>query len=144
MPNSDQLSDQLPRSNADTVAFQLVSDAVIDDVLSPGAGLARLLDKMAVLSREVAGEHGAAKVDWQELVTRLNKADDSEIKSTVGRQELTFGNMWSTNWMLSKLAKHLYEEIERLCLDSPASSAIESIEYADDGTVRSWSLRRRG
>lgn len=130
-----------PDSNADNVALNLVMNAIVGEINTPGESLAGLLDRMAAISRNVGGDFRGAGSDWKEAVSGIGTINETEIKNLVNRQELAMGDTWAQQWMLMQLAKRLYEELEMRCLESPAAVAIESIEYDNDGSVLRWTMR---
>ena len=130
-----------PDSNADNVALNLVINAIVDEINTPGESLARLFDRMSAISRNVGGDFRVAGSDWNDAVSYIGAVDETEIKNLVNRQELAMGDTWAQHWMLMQLAKHLYEELEMRCLNSPAATAIERIEYDHDGSVLRWTTR---
>ena len=96
---------------------------------------------MATISRNIGGDHRAATSDWQDATADLAANSEADIKDLVNRQELAIGDTWAQRWMLTHMAKHLFQELERQCLDSPAATAIANVTYSDDGTVESWAQR---
>ncbi len=131
---------QLPESNAEIVAFNIVDHAVVDDLNTPGEAIALLLEKMAAISRDIGGDFRAGNADWRQMV---DKGDDAEIKPTVDRIALAIGDTWAKRWILCMMTKHLSEALENSCLDSPASTVIESISYGQDGSIQSWTQRKK-
>ena len=132
----------LPQSNADIVALNLVYDAFIDEINTPGQSLAQLLEQMASLSRDIGGDFHAGGADWEQMLEQPQDAIESEFEPTVGRQALTIGDIWAKRWMLCMMAKHIHAKLEEECLDHPAASKIEVIAYGEDGSVDSWSTRK--
>ena len=124
------MTDQLPESNADIVALNLVDHAIVDDIIDPGEALAKLFDRMAEMARDIGGDHRVANADWQELFKTMDRSD---IEPVVDRQAQAMGDTWSKRWMLCMMAKRLHKELEAQCLDHPASSKIERVTYARDG-----------
>jgi len=134
--------DTVPTTNADIVSANLVLNAIVGDINDPGKSLAELLETMATMSRNIGGDHRAASSDWNDAIPTIVNKTDKEIQELVSRQELAIGETWAQRWMLMHLAKHLQDELERQCIESPAATAIESIVYTDDGRVETWSLRK--
>lgn len=143
-------SAQTPESNADIVAYKLVYRAVVDDINDPGNAIALLFESMAAISRDIGGDQRAAIADWNSVVPDLHGVEFSEMQPVelpqvpplVNRQALAMAEAWAKRWMLMHMAKHLCEELERVCMESPAASAIESIEYDESGRkVESWKGR---
>jgi len=133
------MPDQLPESNVDNVALNLTYNAIVAEVASPGESLAQLFERMAAMSRDIAGEYRVANADWQAL---LDSWDSSEVEPVVNRQAQALGDTWAKRWMLCKMVERLYGDLERSCLEHPAASKIARVTYAKDGTLESWSLRR--
>lgn len=129
----------LPESNADQVALNLVVNAIVDEVTTPGASLAKLFDWMAAMARDIGGDFRAATADWQGA---LDNWDESEATPLANRQGQAMGDTWAKRWLLCEMVKRLHEDLERTCLEHPAASKIERVTYGDDGTLESWSLRR--
>ena len=134
-------STQTPESNADIIALNLVHHAIVDDINDPGNAVATLLERMSAMSRNIGGDERAANADWRGAVSDLENASNSEIEPLVNRQVLAIGDTWSQRWMIMHMAKYLYHELERVCMDHPAASAIESISYTDDGGLDAWKQR---
>lgn len=134
-------SSKMPDSNADIVALNLVYHAIVDDLNDPGNAVAALLESMAKISRNIGGDQHATDTDWQSGTCDLTSVELSELGLLVNRQELTMGGIWAQRWMLMHMAKHLCEELERVCMESPTASAIESITYNDSGAVEAWKER---
>ena len=132
-----------PESNASNVAFNLVSHAMVDEHISPGEALAQLFEKMANITRNVAGDQRVASSDWNEGFVGLKAKSDEELSELFGRQELAIGETWAQQWLLTHIAKVFYEEMERLCLASPVATAMKSVVYDASGKVESWSLHER-
>lgn len=130
-----------PDSNAENVALNLVINAIVGEINTPGESLARLFDRMSAISRNVGGDVRAVGIDWKEAVSDIGSINETEIKNLVNRQEFAIGDTWAQTWMLMQLARHLYEELKMRCLESPAATAIERIEYGDDGSVLRWTMR---
>lgn len=135
------MAELLPESNADMVALNLVHHAIIEEVNARGESLARLFDRMAKMAHDIGDDFRLAKIDWDEFVNI--GFDQSETQAVVNRQAQTLGDTWAKGWMLCMMAKHLYELLEERCLDHPAVSQIERVNYADDGTLESWKARRK-
>jgi len=127
---------QIPDSNVDIVAFNLVNGAIIDDVNNPGTAIASLLEAMAGMCRNMGAEIQSANKDWQDSML-----DVAEARNAVDRQGLTLGNTWALSWLVTHMAKRLYHELERTCMESPVASAIESITYSNSGDVETWKTR---
>lgn len=132
---------RIPDSNADIVAFNLVCGAIVDNVTNPGTAIARLLEIMAAMSRNVGGDVHAANTDWHGSLSELADGRNPDFAPIVNRQELTIGEIWAQQWMLAHIAKHLYLELERTCMESPAAPAIQSVMYSNAGTVETWKKR---
>lgn len=132
---------RIPDSNADIVAFNLVCDAVVDNIIDPGTAVAGLLEIMAAMSRNVGGDINAAKSDWHDSMSELAQARNPDFGPIVNRQELTIAEIWAQRWMLANIAKHLYLELERTCMESPAAAAIQSVTYSNSGAVETWKKR---
>ena len=111
-------SSQIPESNADIVALNLVYHAIIDDINDPGKAIAVLLESMARISRNIGGDERAANADWRAVVSDSSSVELSEVRPLVNRQELAIGDTWAQRWMLMHMAKHLFEELERVCMES--------------------------
>jgi hypothetical protein len=135
------MNDQIPKSNADVIALNVVDHAIVDEINRPGEALAGLFLKMAAMAHDIGAEHSAAASDWHEVLANVENHDVSDLSNLVDRQALTLGDTWSKRWMLAFLAKHIYRALERACIQSPAAPAIARVEYENDGSLRSWTLQ---
>ena len=133
-------SQTTPNSNADNVALNLVMNAIVGEINTPGQSLAELFDRMSAISRNIGGDYRAASTDWKDFVSDIGESNKTEIKDVVNRQERTIAETWAQQWMLMQLAKRLYQELEMRCIESPAATAIEKIVYDDEGRVLQWML----
>src|SRR5262245_50944817 len=120
---------QLPESNADLVALNLANHAIVDDVLKPGDAIAELLDRMATIARDIAGDHRYTSADWFGVVDNLNEVPRTEIHEMMDRHGMAMTEVWAKQWMLSRIAKHLHEELDRVCHECPPPAFIASVEY---------------
>lgn len=130
---------QMPESNADNVALNLVYDAIVDDTQKPGDAIAELLEKMAGMAREIGRVNRFTNAEWRNMVAEFGT--ESDIKSVVDGHLEAAGDMWAQEWMLCNMAKHLHDQLERNCLDFPFAEKIESIKYERSGKVESWTQR---
>lgn len=134
---------QLPESNADNVAVNLVFDAIIKDVHKPGDAIADLLEKMAAMAREIGAESRVTNADRHSVVDEMKKdgIEQSEMLEMTRRHLTAGGDIWAREWMLCNMAKHLHHRLEVSCTEFPLAAAIETVEYESDGSVKCWHQR---
>lgn len=78
-------TDRLPESNADAVALNLVHNAIVDDINTPGEPIAELLESMVAIARNIGGDRRSATADWQDALSRLDPTEASDL----GDRQLT-------------------------------------------------------
>jgi hypothetical protein len=133
---------QLPESNADIVAVNLVFNAIVNDVHNPGHAIAALLEKMAGFAREIGNVNTFANADWKKMVAEMDLSQP-EAKAVMAGHLEAAGDIWAHQWLLCNMAKHLHHQLKKRCDEWPFAAGMKSVEYADDGSVISWTSREQ-